>query len=69
MSDLDRDALIRERAYAIWEASGRPLGRDREHWFQAAREVTEETIEAANPVKRVRRTLRSAAAVPARRKK
>ncbi len=35
----DIEALIRERAYIIWEQSGRPLGHDRDHWFQAAKEV------------------------------
>ena len=33
------DTLIRERAYAIWEREGRPEGRERHHWEQAAREV------------------------------
>jgi hypothetical protein len=37
----DVDALIRERAYLIWEKSGKPAGRDRDHWFQAAREIEE----------------------------
>jgi Protein of unknown function (DUF2934) len=68
---LDNDALIRERAYAIWEASGCPPGRDQEYWFQAANEIASEHAAATanNPVKRVRRSLRSAAAVPVRRKK
>jgi hypothetical protein len=68
---LDNDALIRERAYAIWEANGCPPGRDQENWFQAASEIASEHAAAAanNPVKRVRRSLRSAATVPVRRKK
>jgi hypothetical protein len=37
MSELD--AQIRQRAYAIWEESGRPEGCERQHWEQAAREV------------------------------
>ncbi len=37
----DVDALIRERAYLIWEKSGKPAGLDRDHWFQAAREIEE----------------------------
>lgn len=37
----DIEALIRERAYLIWEKSGKPLGRDTDHWFQAAREIEE----------------------------
>jgi hypothetical protein len=69
MIELDKESLIRERAYALWEASGRPAGRDQDYWYQAAKEITDETIAAANPVKRVRRVLRSAAAAPARRKK
>ncbi|HEY5081122.1 MAG TPA: DUF2934 domain-containing protein [Bauldia sp.] len=35
----DIEALIRERAYIIWEQSGRPAGRDKDHWFQAAKEA------------------------------
>lgn len=30
---------IAARAYEIWVASGRPAGRDQEHWFQAEREL------------------------------
>jgi hypothetical protein len=37
----DIEALIRERAYLIWEKSGKPTGLDRDHWFQAAREIEE----------------------------
>lgn len=37
----DIDALIRERAYLIWENSGKPAGLERDHWFQAAREIEE----------------------------
>ena len=35
----DIESLIRARAYAIWEDTGRPPGRDTEHWFQAAQEI------------------------------
>ena len=38
----DRDQLIRERAYRIWERDGRPHGRDAEHWQQAASEIEAE---------------------------
>ena len=37
----DIEALIRERAYLIWEKSGKPLGQETDHWFQAAREIEE----------------------------
>ncbi len=30
---------IRERAYLIWEASGRPDGQAETHWFQALEEL------------------------------
>lgn len=30
---------IAARAYEIWQANGRPHGRDQEHWFQAEREL------------------------------
>lgn len=68
---LDNEALIRERAYAIWEAEGCPPDRDQEYWFRAASEIADEHAAATanNPVKRVRRSLRSAATVPVRRKK
>jgi hypothetical protein len=36
----DREQLLRQRAYAIWEYEGRPHGRDREHWFAAERELS-----------------------------
>jgi hypothetical protein len=37
MSELE--TRIRQRAYAIWEQSGRPEGCERQHWEQAAREI------------------------------
>ncbi len=39
MSMSHIETLIRERAYAIWEREGRPEGRERQHWEQAAREI------------------------------
>jgi hypothetical protein len=30
--------VIRKRAYEIWEQSGRPYGRDMDHWLQAESE-------------------------------
>jgi hypothetical protein len=33
---------LRERAHAIWEAEGRPEGRDAEHWREALSEVERE---------------------------
>jgi hypothetical protein len=38
-STEDVAELVRRRAYEIYEASGRPHGRDREHWLQAEAEI------------------------------
>jgi hypothetical protein len=37
--DYEREERIRRRAHQIWEASGRPIGQEREHWEQAVREI------------------------------
>ncbi|MFK0165010.1 DUF2934 domain-containing protein [Rhizobium sp. NPDC090279] len=41
----ERFEWISKRAYAIWEAAGRPWGRSQHHWEQAAkeREIMERT--------------------------
>lgn len=50
---------VRVRAYQIWEAEGRPHGRDQAHWYQAESElgatprVTAEP--AATPAPKTRR--------------
>jgi hypothetical protein len=31
------ESRIRERAYHIWEANGRPAGRDKEFWHRPAK--------------------------------
>ena len=50
----DREHLIRERAYAIWQAEGTPEGRDQEHWARAEREVVEDGAPAPSDVERDR---------------
>lgn len=37
--DFDFEAIVRDRAYALWEDEGRPHGRQEAHWAQACREV------------------------------
>lgn len=37
--DEDRDRLVRERAYVIWESEGCPHGRNEEHWRMAEVEL------------------------------
>jgi hypothetical protein len=44
---MDREQLVRERAYAIWEAEGCPPHSEREHWERAMREINEQ--ERASP--------------------
>jgi len=39
MTDITH--LVRERAYYIWEETGRPEGLEKEHWLMAEREVAE----------------------------
>ena len=59
--DAERD--VARRAYELWEAEGRPHGRDREHWDRAAQDAaaTATPGEAAEPAPPV-------AAKPAKRK-
>lgn len=35
----DPQALIRQRAYELWERDGRPEGRDQHHWTEAEQEI------------------------------
>jgi hypothetical protein len=37
-----KEQRIKERAFQIWLAEGRPSGRDREHWRAAEREIADE---------------------------
>jgi hypothetical protein len=34
-----REQAVRERAYQIWEAEGRPDGKELDHWLRAEAEV------------------------------
>ncbi len=36
---MSREQIVRDTAYAIWEAEGKPVGRDAEHWRQAEERV------------------------------
>jgi hypothetical protein len=35
---------IEERAYALWEADGRPEGRALDYWLQAEQEIVTQSI-------------------------
>jgi hypothetical protein len=41
---------VRDRAYALWESEGRPLGRDAEHW-RMSEEATRAELARLAPVK------------------
>ena len=53
---------IAERAYLIWEQTGRPEGRALEHWLQAEAEISAPSAPAAQNSKA------AATSKPARRK-
>lgn len=42
---IDEDC-VRRRAYRIWEAEGRPVGRDDEHWRRAHDDIERENSRA-----------------------
>ena len=56
----DTGSIVRERAYILWEQSGRPHGRDKDHWFQAIREVAI-TIPPPGAVTKLRQAAKAAA--------
>jgi hypothetical protein len=35
---------IEERAYALWEADGRPEGRARDYWLRAEQEIANQSV-------------------------
>ena len=58
---------IRERAYHIWEASGRPSGRDQEFWHQARQQIAVDERQAG-PKAKARAPKQAATAQPARKR-
>ena len=51
---MSREQIVRDTAYAIWEAEGKPEGRDAEHWRLAEERVAASTgqpAKAAKPAK------------------
>jgi hypothetical protein len=41
---------IERRAYELWEAEGRPGGRDQSHWYRAEQELARSHISAAKRI-------------------
>ena len=37
---IANESRVRERAYLIWEAEGRPEGKAADHWSRALKEIT-----------------------------
>jgi len=45
----DREDLIRQRAYDLWDKDGRPAGMDQAYWFRAEREMAQTDAESSPP--------------------
>ena len=58
---------IRTRAYELWEAEGRPEGREVDHWLQAAQGLAAERETSAVGAATRARKPRSTGAAPAKR--
>lgn len=41
---MGEHAIIQQRAYAIWEAEGRPEARDEEFWYRAEKQLLDEDL-------------------------
>ena len=46
---LNMHEEIQKRAYALWEADGRPEGQDQAYWFKAASEIAAEAAKTIKP--------------------
>lgn len=40
---------IQSRAYALWEADGRPEGQDQSYWFRAMSEIAADQVKSIVP--------------------
>lgn len=45
----ERDELVRKQAYHIWETSGRPHGKDQEHWHKAEQDYESQRATEVRP--------------------
>jgi Protein of unknown function (DUF2934) len=39
-TNRNREQIVRDKAYFIWEREGRPEGRAQDHWYRAIKEAT-----------------------------
>jgi hypothetical protein len=65
VTEVEIESQIRHRAYAIWEAEGRPHGRALEHWL-AAEAKLQPPVPPRARASRARRTASPAVGAPAR---
>ena len=49
MYDAERERLIRQLAYQLWESEGRPEGREEEYWRRALERMEAETQSSYPP--------------------
>jgi hypothetical protein len=52
---------IQSRAYALWDADGRPDGMDQTYWFKAVSELTAEAAKTIKPARKRATRLKKAA--------
>lgn len=65
MASADEREMILNKAYELWEAEGRPTGREMEHWFQAEILIAQELSKSKRAAKE---TGKSKAKAPAKAK-
>jgi hypothetical protein len=58
---MSREQIVRDTAYAIWEAEGKPEGRDLAHWQQAEARVAAIAAAKAKPAAKGKATKGKAA--------
>ncbi len=59
---MSREQIVRDTAYAIWEAEGKPVGRNAEHWRQAEERVAASLGEPADKAAKPKTSARKPAA-------
>ncbi len=52
---------IKDRAYQLWEADGRPEGTDQVYWFKAVAELAADTANSLKPARKRPTRVRKAA--------
>lgn len=43
---------VQKRAYALWDADGRPEGQDQAYWFKAVGEIAAEAAKTIKPARK-----------------